>query len=120
MVNFGGKFPGRGNERLFEPRWSSVRFGRLVAKAGIGPDNEVFVRERIWRDDRSGEEDARDVKKDRPVPSGWELITRFWSWIAESDEGSVSCMCTFEERVRDLSCLTVEKTSGREPVRPVF
>lgn len=29
-------------------------------------------------------------------------------------------MWTFEEREIDLSCLRVEKTSGREPVRPVF
>jgi hypothetical protein len=116
----GGKLPGSGNEKLFDPRCSSTRLGRFVASPGIGPEREVFVNERSWREVRRGEEAAMDVKKDKGVPRGWEFIIRAWSGMAEREEGSVSCMWTLDESERDLSCLRVEKTSGKEPVRPVF
>jgi hypothetical protein len=52
--------------RLLVPRWSSVSAGRDEEKEGMGPAREVFVRERIWRDVRSGEGvEEEGVKKDK-------------------------------------------------------
>lgn len=70
MVSLGGKLPGSGRVNLLVPRCNSVRFGRVVSSAGIGPERDVLVSERIWSDWRSGDELGLEEKKERLEDNG--------------------------------------------------